>query len=281
MAAFAELPADRLRDVVGALEANGIVEVGDQKVSLTAAYAELLSADAPFTLDDRLGEARMMSRLVVDALESLPPTPADVLTVADAYGLRPTTVAQTVFGQLLDALPDFQEALRDGRFLDVGCGVGGLLLSIAAIFPGTRAVGVELAPEVAEEGARRAVALGVSDRVDIRCMDGRDLEEQDEFDSAFWAQPFFPAATRPGTLAAIRRALKPGAKLYMQEMESAPEDEAERGAFALRRLVFGNWGVPFARSAEDLSAEAEAAGFVLDRVTATSFGRIVVVRRPH
>ncbi|MEV4495459.1 class I SAM-dependent methyltransferase [Micromonospora arborensis] len=281
LAAFAEMPANRLRDVVGALEANGIVELADQKVRLTPEYAELLSDDAPFSLNDLLDEARMMSRLVVDALEGLPPTPGDALTVADAYGLRPTAVAQDAFGQLLDALPDFREALRDGRYLDVGCGIAGFLLSTAPVFPGMRAVGVELVREVAAEGARRAVALGVSDRVDIRCMDARDLEEQDEFDSAFWAQPFFPAASRPETLAAIRRALKPGAKLYMQEMESIPEDEAERGAFALRRLVFGNWGVPFARSAEDLTAEAEAAGFVLDRVAATPFGRIVVVRRPH
>jgi SAM-dependent methyltransferase len=281
LAMFAELPADRLRVVVEALEANGVVKLTDLKVTLTPEYVALLSDDAPFSLDDLLGEAQMMSRLVADAVHGVPSASGNALTVADAYGLRPSTVAQAIFGQLLDALPDFRETLRDGRYLDVGCGVGGFLLSTASVFPGMRAVGVELVPEVAAEGARRAAALDLADRVDIRCMDARELDEEDEFDSAFWAQPFFPAASRPQTLAAIRRALKSGAKLYMQEMERPPDTEAERGTFALRRLVFTGWGVPFARSAEDLTVEAEAAGFVLDRVASTPFGRIVVVRRPN
>jgi SAM-dependent methyltransferase len=279
LATFAGLPAERVREVVEALRVNGIVELADLKVRLTPQYSALLSDDAPFSLDDLLGEAHMMSRLVADAVQGLQPAEQDALTVADAYGLRPTATAQALFGQLLDALPDFREALRDGRYLDVGCGVGGLLLSVAPMFPGMRAVGVELAPEVAAEGARRAVALGVADRVDIRCMDARNFDEEDAFDAAFWAQPFFPAASRPETLAAIRRALKLGAKLYMQEMERIPDEEAEQRAFALRRLVFTGWGVPFAQSAEELTAEAEASGFVLDRLASTPFGRIVVVRR--
>jgi SAM-dependent methyltransferase len=278
LAQFATLPIDRLRDVVGALQAVGVVELTDLRVALTPEYAALLSDDAPFTLDGLLDEAQMMSRLVADAVHGVSSGPESALTVANAYGLRPTATARAMFGQLLDALPDFRDALNSGRYLDVGCGVGSFLLSTAQSLPAMRAVGVELAPAVAAEGARRAVALGLADRVDIRCMDARDLDEEGEFDSAFWAQPFFPTDSRPHTLAAIRRALKPGAKLYVQELERVPDTDAERSAFALRRLVFTGWGVPFARSAEDLTAEVEAAGFVLDRVASTPFGRIVVAR---
>jgi SAM-dependent methyltransferase len=281
LAVLTELSADRLRDVVQALEANGIVELAGPKARLAPEYAALMSADAPFSMDDLLGEAQMMSRLVADAVHGLPAAEGNALTVAAAYGPRPTAAAQALFGQLLDALPDLRETLSDGYYLDVGCGVGGFLLSTAPMFPGMRAVGVEWAREVAAEASRRAVALGVADRVDIRRMDARDLDEENEFDCAFWAQPFFATASRPETLAAIRRALKPGARLCIQEMERTPDDEAERGAFALRRLVFTGWGVPFARPAEDLTAEAESAGFVLDRVAPTPFGRFVVVRRPN
>ena len=278
LATFTMLPTDRLRDVLDALEAVGVVQLTDLGVALAPEYAALLSDDAPFSLDSLLDEAQMMNRLVADAVHGVSSGPDSALTVANAYGLRPTVAAQAMFGQLLDALPDFRDALAGGRYLDVGCGVGSFVLSTAQTLPGMRAVGIELVPAVAAEGARRAVALDVADRVDIRCMDARDLDVEDEFDSAFWAQPFFPTDTRPQTLAAIRRALKPGAKLYMQELERLPEPGVERDAFALRRLVFTGWGVPFARSAEDLTAEAEAAGFILDRIASTPFGRIVVAR---
>jgi len=276
LATFTMLPPDRLRDVLAALEAVGVVQPTDLGVALTPEYAALLSDDAPFSLDGLLDEAQMMSRLVADAVYGVSSGPDSALTVANAYGLRPSATSRAVFGQLLDALPDFRDALVDGRYLDVGCGVGSFVLSTAQMLPRMRAVGIELVPAVAAEGARRAVALGVADRVDIRCMDARDLDVTDEFDSAFWAQPFFPTDSRPHTLAAIRRALKPGAKLYMQELERLPESGVERDAFALRRLVFTGWGVPFARSAEELTAEAEAAGFEFDRVESTPFGRIVV-----
>ena len=237
-----------------------------------------MSDENPSSLDNLLDEAQMMGRLVADAVHGVSSGAESALTVANAYGLRPSATARAMFGQLLDSLPDFRDALVDGRYLDVGCGVGSFVLSTAQTLPGMRAVGIELVPAVAAEGARRAVSLDVADRVDIRCMDARDLDEEDEFDSAFWAQPFFPTDTRFQTLSAIRRALKPGAKLYMQELERLPEPGVERDAFALRRLVFTGWGVPFARSAEDLAAEAQAAGFVLDRVASTPFGRIVVAR---
>lgn len=278
LAKFTTLPVDRVHDVVTALESIGIVHPTDLGLALTPEYAALLSDDAPFSLDYLLDEAQMMSRLAVDAVLGVSPGPDDALTVANAYGLRPTGAAQAMFGQLLNALPDFRDALADGRYLDVGCGVGSFVLSTAKTLPGMRAVGIEVVPAVAAECADRAVALGVADRVDIRCMDARDLDEEDEFDAAFWAQPFFPTDSRLPTLAAIRRALKPGAKLYIQELERLPEAGVERDAFALRGLVFTGWGVPFAQSAEDLTAEAEAAGFVLDRVASTPFGRIVVTR---
>lgn len=278
LATLTALPGDRLQNVVAALETLGIVQLTDLGVALTPEYAVLLSDNTPFSLDSLLDEAQMMTRLVADAVHGVSSGPESALTVANAYGLRPTAAAQAMFGQLLDALPDFRDALVDGRYLDVGCGVGSFVLSTAQTLPEMRAVGIELVPAVAAEGARRAVDLGVDDRVDIRCMDARELDVEDEFDSAFWAQPFFPTESRPRTLAAIWRALKPGAKLYIQELERLPEAGVERDAFALRRLVFSGWGVPFARSAEELAAEAESAGFDLDRVASMPFGRIVVAR---
>lgn len=290
LARFSGLPVERAHAVVEALAAIGVVEsLGDSgggawsdEIRLAPAYAATTSPDAPFSMGDLLADARMMRRLVGQAVEAPLPAPddSDALVVADAYGLRPTSVAVGLFGQLLDALPELIAVLADGRYLDVGCGVAGFLLTCARTFPTMRGVGIELVAPVAAEAERRAKELGVSDRVEIRRMDARELPDENAFDSAFWAQPFFPEAVRAGTLAAIFRALKPGALLAMQEMERRPDDPAERVPFALRQLVFSGWGVPFARSAEELTAEATSVGFELDRVGDTPFGRLVIVRKP-
>ncbi|BCB74667.1 hypothetical protein GCM10022251_74750 [Phytohabitans flavus] len=110
-------------------------------------------------------------------------------------------------------------------------------------------------------------------------MDARDLDEVNAFDAAFWAQPFFREPARVATLHVIRRALKPGGLLVVQELEREPE-AADLPAFTLRRLVYQGLGVPFALSAEQLAVEAESAGFELARQAATSFGRFAVLRRP-
>jgi SAM-dependent methyltransferase len=282
LAGLSGLPVERARAVVAALAGIGVVESLGDEVRLAPAYAATTSPDAPFSMGDLLAEARMMPRLVAQAVEAPLPAPGelDALVVADSYGLRPTAVAVGLFGQLLEALPEFAGLLADGCYLDVGCGVAGFLLTCARTYPTMHGVGVELVAPVAAEAERRAKDLGVSDRVEIRCMDAREMPDENAFDSAFWAQPFFPEAVRAGTLAAVFRALKPGAPLAMQEMERRPDDPAERAAFALRQLVFEGWGVPFARSAEALAAEATDAGFVLDRIGDTPFGRLVIARKP-
>jgi SAM-dependent methyltransferase len=274
LATFAGLPEKRTHEVVEALAAIEVVETDGNDVRLTPDYAAAMSPDAPFSLADLLAEAAMMRRLVAESVSTPSPEP-DALVIADAYGLRATSTARDLFAGFLDALPELKDAIRQGSYLDVGCGIAGFLLSNTQRFPEMRGVGIELVPEVAAEATRRTEG-----RAEIRCMDARDLTDENEFDAAFWAQPFFPAATRPGTLAAILRALRPGAAAYMQEMERMPDDADAIKAFALRRLVFSGFDVPFARTAEDLAKEAEEAGFMLDRVAQTPFGRIVIARKP-
>ena len=68
-------------------------------------------------------------------------------------------------------------ALEPGmRLLDVGCGWGSLVLH-AARHHGVRAVGVTLSREQAEYGAKRVAEAGLSDLVDIRLQDYRDVRD--------------------------------------------------------------------------------------------------------
>jgi cyclopropane-fatty-acyl-phospholipid synthase len=97
------------------------------------------------------------------------------------------TYSCAVFGDPGDSLESAQEAkyelicrklgLRQGdRFLDVGCGWGGMVIH-AARHHGVHAVGITLSREQTLLASKRVVEAGVSDRVEIRQQDYRDIDD--------------------------------------------------------------------------------------------------------
>ena len=84
------------------------------------------------------------------------------------------------------------------RYLDIGCGIGSVLMSIAWRFPAARCVGIE-AQEVSYGLARRSLAYnGAEGRVDLRHGDLRDatlLPEAGCFDLVTGTPPYFPRGT--------------------------------------------------------------------------------------
>lgn len=98
---------------------------------------------------------------------------------------RSMTYSCAVFSRGATTLEEAQEAklelvcaklgLRPGeRVLDVGCGWGSFALHAAARH-GVEVVGITLAPAQAELARRRVAEAGLSDRVEIRVADYRDL----------------------------------------------------------------------------------------------------------
>jgi tRNA1Val (adenine37-N6)-methyltransferase len=85
-----------------------------------------------------------------------------------------------------------------GRHLDLGCGIGSVLLFTAWRFPTTRAVGIE-AQALSAGMARRSIAWnGVGDRVQVREGDFRDAETRAGltlFDLITGTPPYFPSGT--------------------------------------------------------------------------------------
>ena len=66
-------------------------------------------------------------------------------------------------------------ALKEGeRVLDVGCGWGAFVIHAAREY-GVKAVGITLSPPQAELARRRIAEAGLSDRVEVRVADYRDL----------------------------------------------------------------------------------------------------------
>ena len=64
---------------------------------------------------------------------------------------------------------------QSGRLLDIGCGWGGLGLTLAHVAPGMEVLGVTLSQEQLTVAQRRAQAQGVSGRVDFQLRDYRDV----------------------------------------------------------------------------------------------------------
>ena len=146
------------------------------------------------------------------------------------------------------------------------------------------AVGVELDADLLAVARQRAAALGVAERAEWRHGDARDIADEAAFDTLAWSQYYFPAETRAATLAAAYRALKPGGYLLASMLNDPPADDAELHGpagrtYTLTRLLYRAWGVPI-RTADELRAEVEAAGFAFVRIIESPQRRRLLARRP-
>ncbi len=97
------------------------------------------------------------------------------------------------------------------RFLDIGCGWGGLILW-AAERHGVNATGITLSQNQFEYVSQQIKARGLQDRVQVHLMDYRDVPESEPFDKIASVGMFehVGRANLPKYFAKIQRLLKPG-----------------------------------------------------------------------
>ena len=291
------LDLQRVTDLVLALEAHGVVERHGDRYQLASDFAVLTSPTAPFSLADRLHAVKVyLDTLagVTSASVTYTEQPGEtLLAVAQGIGttaLSPArSIVPTIMGRLI---PEVQAMWQAGaRHLELGCGVGNNLLGILATYPTVKGVGVDIDAAPLAEGRRRAEVLGLSDRVEWRHADARDLSDEAAFDTAQWSQFFFPSAGRQEVLAGLRRALKPGGYLFMPLLGTLPSATEERRtaegrAVAIQRLLFHLWDIPV-HDAHELQAEVEGSGFEVIRSIAVPASPlaltrgVVVARRPE
>jgi len=108
------------------------------------------------------------------------------------------------------------------RVLELGCGDGGNLLSLAQALPGARLVGIDAAPSAVERGMRLARAAGL-ENVELRCMDLEELPEGGELGEAgsfdyilsHGVYSWIPPRVRVSLLAGVRRYLAPMGVAYV------------------------------------------------------------------
>jgi len=164
----------------------------------------------------------------------------------------------------------------DGRFLDIGTGVGRLSIAIARHWPSLRVVGVDTwAPSLALAHANVAAA-GLQDRIELREQSGEDIPDDQAFDLAWLPAPFIPPQVLRRIVERVHRALKPGGWLLFATAKPGTDLRA-----ALLRFRVAGWGgEPTSR--DDVEKLLTDAGFTDLRVLPgppRDFKMIVAARR--
>jgi cyclopropane-fatty-acyl-phospholipid synthase len=154
--------------------------------------------------------------------------------------------------------------LREGeRVLDVGCGWGSLAIHAAQNY-GARVLGVTLSEEQVRLGRERVAAAGVSDLVELRLADYRDLGGQsfDAISSVGMAEHV--GHERIGLyMRTLHDLLRPGGRLLNHAIAKLMDfDEQDEGAFS-ERFVFPD-GVPLPLS--EINEAMERTGLVVRHV---------------
>lgn len=135
--------------------------------------------------------------------------------------------------------PEFGDTLSSGpRFLDVGCGVGWISLSMAQQWPSLRATGIDILQPALELAAKNLEQTGLSDRVNFREQNVLDLQEDEVFDVVFVPVIFLPEAILEQTFENLYRALKPSGWLFAAAFR-VPDDRRMAVLNDLRTTVSG------------------------------------------
>lgn len=270
-----EVPRDRLTVVCDALVALGaLVRVGD-RVRLSPAWAPLTRDGVHVTLERVFAGAAVRTPMVRAAFA--PSTdywqqdPAQRLAMADWFTMATTTeFGRNVVSGVLAELSEIADGLREGaRWLELGCGVAGMLLGALHDHPALTGVGVDLADDLLDVAGERARELGVADRVRFVRADATTYTDDEPFDIVFWSQFFFPTHTRKAALANVYERLRPGGTLVCPVLPGDLEPYSSGSSLAqqasLHALVFSGWGVPIL-SGDELAEELRTAGFQVGRI---------------
>ncbi len=167
--------------------------------------------------------------------------------------------------RMLAGIPGMKDKLEAGAsVLDVGCGVGGLMIKIAQVWPNSRCHGVDIDPHGVAQAQANVAASDVADRVTAAAVGPEGIDRAGEFDLAVMFEVLheIDAAVRPDVLKDVSRSLKPGGALFLLD-ETYPSDLAGlRDAsynFAVQtqfaELIWGNT-VPTIEVQRELFADA-------------------------
>lgn len=131
------------------------------------------------------------------------------------------SVLSSIASHILPLVPGLERRLTEGiDVLDLGCGRGRILNALAAMFPASRFVGVDLSAEAVAFANQEARAAG---RTNVRFV-AEDLSDFDQraepgrFDLVTTFDAIHDQARPLDVLTGIRRTLRPGGVYLMQDI---------------------------------------------------------------
>ncbi|MGW5382095.1 class I SAM-dependent methyltransferase [Nocardia sp. NPDC003963] len=122
------------------------------------------------------------------------------------------------------------------RILDIGCGAGWSAIALARAYPAARVRGVDIDAPSVRAARHNAITADVAQRCEFTAADAAQLPEG-SFDIAFAFECVHDMPRPVDVLAAVRRALRPGAPLVV--MDEAVADEFAPDGDAVERLMYG------------------------------------------
>ena len=153
------------------------------------------------------------------------------------------------------------------RFLDIGCGWGGLVIHAAKHY-GAKCLGVTLSERQAEWARRAVREAGLEDRCRIELIDYRDVDEREPFDKIATVEvtEHFGRAQLPTYFGKCWRLLRPQGSLLVQENTYSEAGKPRKAVRAFgRAYIFPDFEFG---SVSCMQGAAETAGFEVRDVEA-------------
>jgi SAM-dependent methyltransferase len=157
-----------------------------------------------------------------------------------AAGNVSVTVAHSIRHRIVPGLDGLAARLEQpgAAFLDIGVGVAALSIEMARLWPNLRVVGVDHWKPALDVARANVRAAGISERVELRLQDGRELPDSNAFDLVWIPGAFIPDAVAPALLQRAHKALRPGGWALFA-MFCPRQDPLGDAVLRLRAAMFG------------------------------------------
>lgn len=136
-----------------------------------------------------------------------------------SWGYDHLTAQKVWRDQIRSVLTYFDDRAGIGRVLDLGCGPGVSVFTLAEQLPGVRVTGIDIAPKMVDRAWRHhGIEHGALENVDFEVADATRLRFKDDTFQLVVGHSFLYLVSDPlAVLAEVRRVLAPGGTVVLME----------------------------------------------------------------